>query len=328
MPKAPEAKKGSNPAKRAVAKPKRAPKTIASFTLEKDPAICLVYHARNGRGQYLAKSDYLALKKGGQLDEGAHTVRADTVPKICADGDSWINILSEISWVLGYEKTFFDVIEETYYASSVAWPGDTFEQMLSKRDYSQKIGSGIFDFFIFSGGGNDLLGGGALTGFLKHKSEASGSAPASYLHVDIVKTVTDRLEWGYGKIADDIRNLSAPRKTRMLVHGYDIPTPRKDGVWLGGPFVRRGYSLTGDRVLIQAILTYLVNQLYDLLERVATRKKNVTLVDLRGCVRGRWVDELHPKKAASTDIAKRFTAITGPSRPIHPVANTISDRLI
>jgi hypothetical protein len=46
----------------------------------------------------------------------------------------------------------------TYYTGSVAWPGDTFEQMLSKRDYRQKIQSAIFDYFVFSGGGNDLLG--------------------------------------------------------------------------------------------------------------------------------------------------------------------------
>lgn len=84
----------------------------------------------------------------------------------------------------------------TYYTGSVAWPGDTFEQMLSKRDYRQKIQSAIFDYFVFSGGGNGLLGGGALSGFLRHKSEATGSAPASYLHLDLIKRVTDRLEWG------------------------------------------------------------------------------------------------------------------------------------
>ncbi|MBB4232617.1 hypothetical protein [Rhizobium mongolense] len=313
MSKAPRARSKPEADAKLASKPKTVPKRFASFTLEKDPAICLVYHPRNGRGQYLAKSDYVALNAGGQLDDRARAAQVVRAPKICADGDSWINILSEISWVLGYEKTFFDIIEQDYYTGSVAWPGDTFEQMLSKRDYRQKIGSAIFDYFVFSGGGNDLLGGGALSGFLKHKSEASGSAPTSHLHVDLIKRVTDRLEWGYGQIADDVKRLSRPRNTRMLVHGYDIPTPRKDGIWLGGPFVRRGYSLTADRVLIQAILTYLVGELYDLLARVAEKKDNVTVVDLRGSVRGRWVDELHPREVASIDIASRFTAIFGPS---------------
>jgi hypothetical protein len=99
----------------------------------------------------------------------------------------------------------------------------------------------------------------------------------------------------------------------MLVRGYDIPTPRKDGIWLGGPFLRPGYSLTADRALIQGILTFLVGEFYDLLARVAKRKDNVTVVDLRGSVRGRWADELHPKEAASIDIAARFSAIFGPS---------------
>ncbi|WP_426232999.1 hypothetical protein [Pararhizobium sp. DWP3-4] len=102
----------------------------------------------------------------------------------------------------------------------------------------------------------------------------------------------------------------------MLVHGYDIPTPRKGGIRLGGPFVRRGYSLTADRVLIQAILTYFVGEVYDVLARVAEKKENVTVADLRGSVRGRWLDELHSKEVASIDIASRFATIFGRSTQV------------
>ncbi|KSV61291.1 hypothetical protein N182_37990 [Sinorhizobium sp. GL2] len=226
-----------------------------------------------------------------------------------------MNILYEISRYFGYQQTFFDIIEKKYYARSVAWPGHTFEQMLLERDYRSLVGSGTFDFFIFSGGGNDLLGGGALTQFLRHRGDVSGADPKKYLRMDLVTGVLRRVEDGYQAIAEDVRVLSRPKNTRMLVHGYDVPTPRRDGVWLGGPFTRRGFDLTKDKHLINDILTYLVNQLYEVLHRVAKKKKNVTVVDLRGCVAGRWNDELHPKKAASIDIAARFTAITGPSKP-------------
>lgn len=292
---------------------RRAP---AKFTFEKDPAICLVYHTRDLRGRYLSKSEYLSLDIEGQLSHADVEALSGSRPKICADGDSWLNILYEISEYFGYEMTFFDVIEERkYYARSVAWPGDTFEQMLLERDYRSLVGSGIFDYFIFSGGGNDLLGGGALTQFLRHRADVGGSDPENYLRIDLVKDVLRRVEAGYMAIADDVIALSRPHSTKMLVHGYDVPTPIKDGPWLGGPFTRRGFDLKKDKALINDILTYLVNELYDLLHRVEAKKTNVKVVDLRGCVAGRWNDELHPKKAASIDIAARFTEITGPNKP-------------
>lgn len=296
---------------------RKSPKpALTKLSFEKDPAICLVYHTKDLRGRYLAKSEYISLKLDGQLNRSDTEVHSGSSPKICADGDSWINILYEISKYFGYQMTFFDVIEEKrYYARSVAWPGDTFEQMLLERDYHSLVGSGIFDYLIFSGGGNDLLGGGALTQFLRHRADVTGSDAEKYLRIDLVKDVVRRLEAGYMAIADDVKALSRPHNTKMLVHGYDVPTPLKDGPWLGGPFNRRGFDLKKDKALINDILTYLVNELYDLLHRVEAKKTNVKVVDLRGCVAGRWNDELHPKKAASIDIAARFTAITGPNKP-------------
>lgn len=283
---------------------------------EKDPTICLVYNTRGARGRYLSKSEYVALNAGGQIRENSVDVLSGSRPKICADGDSWINILYEISRYFGYQMTFFDVIEsKQYYARSVAWPGSTFEQLLLDRNYHSLVGSGIYDYFIFSGGGNDLLGGGALTQFLRHRTDASGFDPEDYLRIGLVKDVLHRVEEGYMAIADDVKAKSRPHNTKMLVHGYDVPTPLKDGPWLGGPFTRRGFDLKKDKTLIHAILTYLVDALYDLLHRVEAKKANVEVVDLRGCVAGRWNDELHPKKAASIDIAARFTAKTGPNIP-------------
>jgi hypothetical protein len=113
---------------------------------------------------------------------------------------------------------------------------------------------------------------------------------------------------GYLEIAADVRAKSAGR-TRMLVHGYDYPVPQNDGVWIGRPLQSKGYHLQQDRDLVAAILKYLVDQFYAMLEAVQRQRRNVTVVDLRTVCAGRWNDELHPKATASRDLAMRFRQI-------------------
>ncbi|HWK63587.1 MAG TPA: hypothetical protein VNS34_01510 [Rhizobiaceae bacterium] len=282
----------------------------AEFRLEKNPSICLVYDVYDMRGKAVSKravvDQFLRAERTGFKRQ---PMRAATGPLLCADGDSWINILWPLSAAFGHQRTFFDVLQDRYQTTDVAYPGDTFKQMLIEKDYRQPIQSGIFDFFIFSGGGNDVLGGGALLELLRWKSEGGGSSdPKKYLFTPVLKQTLDFLRGGYMEIADDIRVKSSGR-TRMLVHGYDYPIPRNDGVWIGRPFQARGYDLRADKQLIADILKYLVDQFYTMLEAVQRRKRNVTVINLRNVCAGRWNDELHPKAAASKDLALKFRSV-------------------
>ncbi|TKT76147.1 hypothetical protein [Aquamicrobium sp. LC103] len=281
-----------------------------SVRLEKNPSVCLVYDVYDEKGRLVPRREMM--ERYLQEDRGAfrrRTLRSAAGSKLCADGDSWINILWPLSAALGHHRTFFDVLQERYRTTDVAYPGDTFQQMLAEKDYRQPIQSGIFDFFIFSGGGNDVLGGGALVELLRWKADGGGSTdPKKYLFTTLLKQTLDRLRDGYMEIADDVRAKSSGR-TRMLVHGYDYPIPRGDGVWIGRPFQSRGYDLRTDKQLIAAILKHLVDRFHSMLDTVQRRKRNVTLVDLRGICNGRWNDELHPKLAASRDFALRFREI-------------------
>ena len=292
-----------------TAKDDRKPRT-AAFRLEKSPSICLVYDVYDMRGRPVSRQK--VMEEHLQDERTAwrrQTMRAAVGPKLCADGDSWINILWPLSAVLGHQRTFFDVLQERYQTTDVAYPGDTFKQMLVEKDYGQPIQSGIFDFFIFSGGGNDVLGGGALVELLRWKSEGGGSSdPRKYVFAPVLKQVLDTLRDGYMEIADDVRVKSSGR-TRMLVHGYDYPIPRNDGVWIGRPFQAKGYDLRADKQLVAGILKHLVDQFYSMLEAVRRRRRNVTIIDLRNVCAGRWNDELHPKSAASRDLALKFRAV-------------------
>ncbi|THK34409.1 hypothetical protein EHS39_30620 [Ensifer sp. MPMI2T] len=285
----------------------------ASVFLEKDPGICLVYHVKDAQGRYLTDEQAVRALQSSALPADTMIARKASGIRICADGDSWINILWPLSALAGYAPTFFDILEGRYHAQNVAYPGDTFEQMRQKKDYRQLVKSASFDFFIFSGGGNDILGGGALTELLRPRTSGTTGNPKSFLQLDILDCKVRALEEGYSEIARDVAIQSSPKRTQMLVHGYDVPMPVANGPWLGQPFIRRGFSPTDDGALIEGILTYLVDRLYDMLERIERAQNNVTVVRLKGVVQGRWNDELHPRRAASQDLAQKFVAVMEPS---------------
>ncbi|MDX0116491.1 hypothetical protein GOC07_30580 [Sinorhizobium meliloti] len=303
-----KARSGASSVKRSRATEASPPSNDTSplVILEKDPAICLVYHVKDRRNRYIQKEEALQLYAAASRDAAA--ARKSNI-RICADGDSWINILWPLSGLAGYQPTLYDFLEGWYYAPNVAYPGDTFEQMLVKKDFRSLVKSASFDFFIFSGGGNDVLGGGALTQLLRARSSGTPNDPGSFIRLDILDRTIRKLEDGYNEIARDVAILSSPKRTQLLVHGYDVPKPVQGGVWLGGPFTRRGFSLTQDITIIESILTYLVDRFYEMLERVEGAHDNTTVVHLKDVVGNRWNDELHPKRAASQDLAKKFSNV-------------------
>ncbi len=133
-------------------KTKSAPakQAVANLRLEKNPSICLVYDVYDSRGKAVApKQVYDEYLLEERTSWRRRSMRDAVGPKVCADGDTWINILWPFSAVFGHQKTFFDVIQENYRTTDVAYPGDTFKQMLIEKDYRGPIGSAslISSFF-------------------------------------------------------------------------------------------------------------------------------------------------------------------------------------
>ena len=278
-----------------------------TMVFEKHPDVALVYRLFS-KGRLIEPQREFATDR---LRTEFETAASAKGVKLCADGDSWINILWPMSSAFGHEKTFFDVLEESYFSNSAAWPGDTFEEILQEKDYLTLIRSGIYDFFIFSGGGNDVLGGSALVKLLKRKDAGGNSSdPTKYLNNSDVERVLSSIKAGYLNISNDVKEQS--KKTMMFVHGYDYPVPVKGEPWLAKPFEKRGYDLQVDKVLISDILGNLVDRFYSTLGQVADNAENVKVINLRGIVNGRWNDELHPKKEASEDIALEYIKVIGP----------------
>lgn len=146
------------------------PEEIA-FSLKKNTSISLVHDVydmkwkpvsrRTVMEHYLQK-DRTAFKR--------QPMRAATGPKLCADGDSWINILWSFQHHFGIRRPFSTCYRSD--TSQLTWP---IRVTLSNRCSSRRIidnpSSLAFSTFSLLRGGNDGLGGGALVELLRSRAE-------------------------------------------------------------------------------------------------------------------------------------------------------------
>ncbi|MBP1847013.1 hypothetical protein J2046_005295 [Rhizobium petrolearium] len=234
--------------------------------------------------------------------------------KLAIEGDSWASILWPWSKLFGYNQAFSNIIDEDFrfYMNNVGWPGDTLENIVHKtfsrniqherdRGLRVPIQSGIFDFLILSGGGNDFLGGGELQKFLRPYVQGV-SDPWDCLDKPKVDRIFKRIRTAYLRLIEAVNLWSG--RTHIFLHGYDHAVPRHGGRWLGEPFSSRGYN--PDLKICTNIVKVLVDRMYETLGQIAAQNRRVHVVDVRGCCKGNWHDELHPNLPAARLVAQRF----------------------
>ncbi|MDR9759350.1 hypothetical protein RJJ37_06835 [Rhizobium redzepovicii] len=261
----------------------------------------LVFDARKADGSPFTEEDYQASRR----ETTAERATAPTLFKICAEGDSWVNILWPLSGVQGYNQTFVDIIEEDgrFFINNIGWPGDTFESIVEKEQFRAPIQSGIFDFFILSGGGNDFLGGGSLVKFIKpFASVPASSDPKDYIDRARLTEIFAEVKRGYVSIIQKVSVWSPA--TEILLQGYDYAIPRPGGQWMGTPFASLGYSLSDP--LPARIIHLVVDAFYELLDDVRQVRPRVHIMNNRNQLQGHWHDELHPDKVAATKVGSAY----------------------
>lgn len=211
-------------------------------------------------------------------------------PIIVSEGDSWFQYPILVEDVI-------DHLMRDYAIRSLDAAGDTMKQIERADEFGDQIESTGATIFLLSAGGNDLLAGGDL---VEHLAANFPGATAA----DLLLPSFDALVAGVIQSYDRIfRKLQARfLSLHILCHGYDRPIPNK-GRWLGTPMATRGIT---DPKLQADVVALMMDRFNRALSNVAGGFDRVQWVDVRGLVRGRWYDELHPTDEGFADVAARF----------------------
>ncbi|MEP9356025.1 caspase family protein [Xanthobacter sp. KR7-65] len=214
-------------------------------------------------------------------------------PVIVSEGDSWFQ----------YPVLLWDVIDnlaQDYAILSLDAAGDTLQQMVDQGEYLTSLKSTGASIFLFSAGGNDVLGGGNLKAHLLPYDPAR--SPEQHL-LPSFDALLDHAIALYDRILRDVEKL--PGGVHTICHGYDRALPN-GGRWLGRPMLERGIT---DPAFQARIVAVMVDRFNARLERLTSHFARVSYLDLRGVVGpklDRWNDELHPQNPGYADVAARF----------------------
>jgi N-acetylmuramoyl-L-alanine amidase len=219
--------------------------------------------------------------------------------KIVSEGDSWWQYPLLLEDVIDHlsgdpDKAIF----------SLCAAGDLVERMATEKEYVLALEETGAELMLLSGGGNDLLGDGALERVLVKFTK--GKKPGDLLDASKLKAAVDGILGHYSVILNDL--MTRFPKVHVFGHAYDLPYPANGGKWLGGPLKKAGIPADLWRPVIEVLL----DRFSDELKGLQSTFSNFTFVDLRGKVGGElsWHDELHPTNSGFGRAAQEFrTAI-------------------
>ena len=247
----------------------------------------------------------------------ARMAAGDRRPVLVSEGDSWFQFPVLLSDVI-------DDLQADYNVWSVDAAGDTLQNMVyDDAEYVQALrrNAGSVKAFLFSGGGNDIVGedarGKSVIAQIVRRFE-SGRPVAWYVDTPAVEQKMRFVEECYRRVLDNVAR-EFP-ELPVVCHGYDYAIPGGGpgetrnpawaavDKWLGRPM--RDELGIADPNLQRAIVHELIDRLNLILQRLCGGTypsgmfRNAWHVDVRGMVGSRWADELHP-----TDDG--FSSVTG-----------------
>ena len=244
---------------------------------------------------------------------------------IIAEGDSWFAYPPE--WfIYGEPSNLIDYLSKYTRTKanflSLASNGDEAVAMLSGtqkhtiikllREHRKKTDIRPVDLFLFSGGGNDLVGEDDFERFIVQ--DATGLSDAyDCIEMDRLDRKVLEISLAYQELLD-IRDFYSPG-TLVMTHTYDYPYPSNRGAeFLGGLIKTKGWvkrfmdkaHIAPD---IQAdVIKICMDKMAQAILDIENVRDGFVVVDTRGTLHGRkwWLNEIHPTSKGFKKIAKKI----------------------
>jgi len=224
-------------------------------------------------------------------------------PIIVSEGDSWFQ------FPILLDDTIDQLDTIGYALRDVSAAGDTLANMVSKAEYIDAIVQTGASVFLFSAGGNDVLGGGNLASLLIDFDP--GKSPGEHILPAFETVLSDTIA-GFDTVFRSVEAL--PGDIKMFCHGYDYVFPN-NGKWLGKPMQIKGIM---DKAFQRRITSRMIDRFNGELKLLCDGFAHVTYIDSRNSVGnalGNWHDELHPKNPGYANVAALFDKAIRAAKP-------------
>jgi len=220
---------------------------------------------------------------------------AGVTVKIFTEGDSWFQYPLLLNDVVDYLMQ-----EDSFAVMSFGGAGDLIKDMVADREWLTALREEKPDFFLISGGGNDLVEKDGIKRFLREPKNSTQLR--RIIDQSALAEFKARLISHYTSFLTTI--LSASPDTQILCHGYSYPVPN-DGQWLGRPMKEMGII---DKQIQSKLMEHIFDVLNDAIKGVVSSfPDSAHFVDVRDVVPiNGWYDELHPTNQFYEDVAMAF----------------------
>ena len=217
---------------------------------------------------------------------------------VVADGDSWFNLpvflrrVAIANWIS---------LNRRFQMRNVARWGYTLKQILEEKRYITEIRDRRPDYFMLSGGGNDLQQGLANGAYI-HQYDPNRPVD-QYLTVDGEAALIE-IGNNYRKLLNEV--VSEFPSLKILTHGYDYPRPLVGGGKFIGKYLRQ---LGIPDNLMTPIMNDVLDKLNKIIKDVSDQYSTVHFLDcLNFTQRYTWFDDMHPSNDGFRALANKFEA--------------------
>ena len=240
--------------------------------------------------------------------------------KILAEGDSWFAYppkfiaFGQASNVVAQLGRNNDMV---IYSSASS--GDEAVSMLSgpeKRSLCKRITANNYDFLLFSGGGNDIVGRYDFDFLLQTKTP--GGSWESCVNKDRLANKLEMLRLVYEDLIERTQEYSGNPNIKIVTHTYDLAIPSMKGfelfnkvplgeAWMGPFLVKKGVADPDEQ---KQIVGLILGEFRDMLLKIQAKfPDRFYVVDTWGSVRDdQWLNEIHPTPAGFATVADRIAA--------------------